>query len=1842
MESVATAALRSVKSSAELNRRSGEGPPSAAGPAGQQAPPLRKKSTRISELLQEGAAKDKLSTLDAEMAASRRGSGQPPPPAPPLGRGGSGGPDLDGSLSGPTGAGASVSSRLGPGGGEGAVSGKGSTHWRKLNKAVVATKVLATRPNALSQGRQPARQLMAQQPQHKQQQQSNQQQQFGAARGGGGIGSDPDVPDFLLSPGQKLRRRVGAALGGAVELVATRMAIMPDTVWYQVWWFYYAVAIAIISCWVEPFQMAFQQPGLPTGSAMSAIEYIIIGTFLMDFLLKFFVAYFDPETGMLVTAQPRMALGYVTSIKFFLDILGCFPYDMLVSAVMKRSGGSNLVSGSIDWLKLLALSRAYRVFDLFHVLDYRMMLSQGTLMLLRNYIYIFFTAHWAACIFFHMAVEERVFGSAEGGEARDDSWVGRNADSFYGRPVYEQYILSLYFTVTIFTSMGDGRLFPFTVLELSVMIVYLLFNIFLGAYIIGTVTIMMVRADEHSKSFRESMGHLLEYSRENELPERLYKAMREHLEVHFDSAQAADDQVLAIYPTTIRRLALRHLYLQPVRNCYLFRGCKQRFLDALLTAARVELFLPGVEILTEGDNVVDLLVVMLGECLVSRAGQRIGGVYGTASVGGVSGALSGAGSVMAASGVGSEAAMGGVSFLGASVRVSEAGGGGGGGGGGGRGSFSGAGSGGRGAGGSEGGGGGAGSGGSLSVLDRSNTGGPPTPLLSPGGISLLSPASATAGVPRTVNLISPVKKGPSDALAEVAFFTDGASYETVVGRTPVRVLSLPKAAWELLVQQFPQQAKLVLDNVQRAAEAAVEDNLRQAAAAHQLTASQLQVALALVGGGGGSGGGGGGGFADSTDPILLAQTRDALTHHQLEMITRLDDVRTVAAGHTRKCDEMRTFEFLNTAAQGDLESLRTMLVQGISPNTADYDGRTGLMLAAAKGHDETVHLLLDAGADKDKTDAFGISALAEAVKNEHDSTIELMLKYGATLGAGGLTVAGIMCTAVFEGDLVKLRRLLRSGAPPDACDYDKRSALHIAGAEGNLAAVKLLVEEGGADPNFQDRWGNTALDEARRVGATPVVAYLESRQSRDVGVTAERKRQQAAHDFLSWCTAGEAGELRRAGGYGFGDEAGCAFAGLLVAASKGHTAVVEVLLEGMPPTIVHNHAHVAMLEAARMGHPDTVAAFRSAGVEIKNDPRVGGGGVNDPRVGGGANGANGGGGGSLLMRGLAADLRAAVQCGSGLVLEALLRAGVPGQREAGEGSSPLHLAVEHGHLGAVRRLVEHGGAAADLTSPDGLGRTPLQLAVRLTEMHPHNNSNPNTNKLHARAVAEYLHWATHKLLPPAAAAAAAAAGAGGGGGGGGGGCVLSSSQVAAAALERWGPIGHPAVDAHAADVVALIGKVPAASSTSGGASGVKGLMSPIPEGKAGERLTLSQSQCPGPEGSRKAVSSSGGAGGGGGGGGGREEPPGLLRPPGLAAPSPLLAPVPEELEAPRLLPDALDSITAAQSPEDEEDREGEDAPGDSSSSPASAAAVITAGSGGGGGAAAAAAAAAASTPVVDVWDNLPGTPGNSTRGDHRAAALLTALGSVGGVSVGGRGGSAGGGDPAEAVLLYSASVQHSAALLTEPPSQLAAASRCAAAAAGCISPVVHPAGGGGSGSGGGSAASASPLPGASSLARTNSTGLSSPRLILPPSGAAAAAAAAVTTAGGRSLAAAAPGSLSPLTYSRANSVSRSAASHLFGAVGPGGDAAATLPMAGDGGGAGGGVSAGQLSWRRPSAAAISPVEEDDIEPYFSAAAGSGGGGGGGGGAVGRGGGWLAGRGSRQDSQGSSTHSRPGG
>jgi glutaminase len=80
------------------------------------------------------------------------------------------------------------------------------------------------------------------------------------------------------------------------------------------------------------------------------------------------------------------------------------------------------------------------------------------------------------------------------------------------------------------------------------------------------------------------------------------------------------------------------------------------------------------------------------------------------------------------------------------------------------------------------------------------------------------------------------------------------------------------------------------------------------------------------------------------------------------------------------------------------------------------------------------------------------------------------------------------------GSMVRLREAIaRQGdggvAVANVADYDNRTALHVACAEGHLDVVRALLLNG-ADPNIKDRFGGTAFDAAKGNGA--IVALLEN------------------------------------------------------------------------------------------------------------------------------------------------------------------------------------------------------------------------------------------------------------------------------------------------------------------------------------------------------------------------------------------------------------------------------------------------------------------------------------------------------------------------------------------------------------------------------------------------------------------------------------------------------------------------------------------------------------------------------------------------------------------------------
>jgi len=83
--------------------------------------------------------------------------------------------------------------------------------------------------------------------------------------------------------------------------------------------------------------------------------------------------------------------------------------------------------------------------------------------------------------------------------------------------------------------------------------------------------------------------------------------------------------------------------------------------------------------------------------------------------------------------------------------------------------------------------------------------------------------------------------------------------------------------------------------------------------------------------------------------------------------------------------------------------------------------------------------------------------------------------------------------AASSGNLSEIQKAISVGVNLNQGDYDNRTALHLATAEGHFKIVKFLLDKG-ADPNIQDRWGHSAINEAMKTKNTKIMKLFKEQQ----------------------------------------------------------------------------------------------------------------------------------------------------------------------------------------------------------------------------------------------------------------------------------------------------------------------------------------------------------------------------------------------------------------------------------------------------------------------------------------------------------------------------------------------------------------------------------------------------------------------------------------------------------------------------------------------------------------------------------------------------------------------------
>ena len=146
--------------------------------------------------------------------------------------------------------------------------------------------------------------------------------------------------------------------------------------------------------------------------------------------------------------------------------------------------------------------------------------------------------------------------------------------------------------------------------------------------------------------------------------------------------------------------------------------------------------------------------------------------------------------------------------------------------------------------------------------------------------------------------------------------------------------------------------------------------------------------------------------------------------------------------------------------------LKQLQDNGVSLDSVDYDNRSALHVAASSGDIEVVVYLTSKNCNVNIIDRWGGTPLDDAISSGHTLAARVIASRGGRVhpqrGEREILAAAV------AGAVDSVRLLVSYGCSVDCSDYDGRSSLARASAEGHLLVVDYLLHAG-AEINKVDR-----------------------------------------------------------------------------------------------------------------------------------------------------------------------------------------------------------------------------------------------------------------------------------------------------------------------------------------------------------------------------------------------------------------------------------------------------------------------------------------------------------------------------------------------------------------------------------------------------------------------------------------------------------------------------------------------------------------------------------------------------------------------------------------------------
>ncbi|KAL9657831.1 hypothetical protein ABK040_013167 [Willaertia magna] len=307
------------------------------------------------------------------------------------------------------------------------------------------------------------------------------------------------------------------------------------------------------------------------------VDVVVDFALWIDILLRFRITYL--EYGLPVTDSKEIAKTYVTSWKFYVDILANIPFEII---------GYGAIPRFWPYFRINRYLRAVRYFEYFEVFEAGFPSVHPAIMKLFMYLILFIHSHWFVACVYQWVLETEVtpFPGFMLGEMN------------YSIP--RKLIRAVFWAVGQMNGYANTN--PSSDFETWTMLLVTVVGLGLYVAIVGTVGAILGDLNAQNESFENFMDGIKEFMAYRKLSKDLQNKVIEYYTHIWKTRKTLDEEgMLLALPEHLRIEVSLFLNKDIIQKIPFFANIEEQFINSLVLKLKPKVALPGALIVRKGD-----------------------------------------------------------------------------------------------------------------------------------------------------------------------------------------------------------------------------------------------------------------------------------------------------------------------------------------------------------------------------------------------------------------------------------------------------------------------------------------------------------------------------------------------------------------------------------------------------------------------------------------------------------------------------------------------------------------------------------------------------------------------------------------------------------------------------------------------------------------------------------------------------------------------------------------------------------------------------------------------------------------------------------------------------------------------------------------------------------------------------------------------------------------------------------------------------------------------------------------------------------------------------------------